>query len=368
VGPTGQRTFVPLTNYVTKTGVVPEENQMTDPFRNVYSETGYVHKDGQMTGAGYYTYATETAFIAALRPAMIEHGITVHVEQYELLYHETYTTTKGANMNRVVLLATVVFTDADGNRRVTQSIGEGSDAGDKAANKAMTGALKYALRQTFLIETGDDPDHQSSGEQERATMATLRKVAATKAPAKAAAAAPAKVAPPPPAPSGNGASWPVGFAEMDDDGDWHINCGDCHSIKKARLWPTNDKGASNVSCSTKKGDKWCKFRSTVGEIDALWAQVHGSPPAWTTALQLALAQLGLTKDDLRLLPTAGYGIKTLRDYMATDLGSDDPETGVLALATHVAELKGTQAGIPAVEEDVAELLIGDDDVPPLDEE
>ena len=37
------------------------------------------------------------------------------------------------------------------------SSGEGSDTGDKASNKALTGAYKYALRQTFCIETGDDP-------------------------------------------------------------------------------------------------------------------------------------------------------------------------------------------------------------------
>ena len=41
--------------------------------------------------------------------------------------------------------------------------GEGLDAGDKAPYKAMTGALKYALLQSFLLPTGDDP------EEERAT-------------------------------------------------------------------------------------------------------------------------------------------------------------------------------------------------------
>ena len=41
------------------------------------------------------------------------------------------------------------------------------DVGDKSANKAATGLLKYALRQTFLIETGDDPDAESSNGMER---------------------------------------------------------------------------------------------------------------------------------------------------------------------------------------------------------
>jgi hypothetical protein len=41
--------------------------------------------------------------------------------------------------------------------------------GDKATAKAMTGAYKYALRQTFCIETGDDPDKDPSVDQERAS-------------------------------------------------------------------------------------------------------------------------------------------------------------------------------------------------------
>jgi hypothetical protein len=38
--------------------------------------------------------------------------------------------------------------------------GEGLDAGDKAPYKAMTGALKYALLQSFLLATGDDPEEE----------------------------------------------------------------------------------------------------------------------------------------------------------------------------------------------------------------
>jgi len=37
----------------------------------------------------------------------------------------------------------------------------GQDGGDKSVPKSLTIALKYALRQAFLMETGDDPDvHQ----------------------------------------------------------------------------------------------------------------------------------------------------------------------------------------------------------------
>jgi hypothetical protein len=50
------------------------------------------------------------------------------------------------------------FIDARSGEELTVRVaGEGADAGDKAPYKAMTGALKYALLQSFLLATGDDP-------------------------------------------------------------------------------------------------------------------------------------------------------------------------------------------------------------------
>jgi len=50
-----------------------------------------------------------------------------------------------------------------GEEIVTRVAGEGLDAGDKAPYKAMTGALKYALLQSFLLATGDDPEEERGG-------------------------------------------------------------------------------------------------------------------------------------------------------------------------------------------------------------
>jgi len=53
------------------------------------------------------------------------------------------------------------FTDVDGGEEITTKVaGQGLDAGDKAPYKAMTGALKYALLQSFLLATGDDPEEE----------------------------------------------------------------------------------------------------------------------------------------------------------------------------------------------------------------
>ena len=143
----------------------------------VMQEVGYVEKT--RGGDLPYKYAGEAALIEALRPAMVKHGIYVSVIRIEDLHQETYTTSKDKQMMLTRLVATVRFTHAPSARTQVgtgiglapdihidvQAVGEGADPGDKSANKAMTGAYKYALRQTFCIETGDDPDKNASEER-----------------------------------------------------------------------------------------------------------------------------------------------------------------------------------------------------------
>jgi hypothetical protein len=117
---------------------------------DVMQQVGYVQK--QMPKGGYggvnYTYAGEAALVAAIRPHCVEHGIIVHP-------HEVAHVEKDVMVYRFAHAPSGTFIDIP----VT---GEGADVGDKSANKALTGAYKYALRQTLLIETGDDPDDFAS--------------------------------------------------------------------------------------------------------------------------------------------------------------------------------------------------------------
>ena len=129
----------------------------------VMSEVGYVKKT--KSGGLNYSFAGESALIAALRPAMVEHGIYMHVLKIENVTRESYTTAKGTAMVNTVITATIRFSHVSGTYIDVSSTGEGSDAGDKSANKAMTVLYKYAMRQTFCIETGDDPDKFASEER-----------------------------------------------------------------------------------------------------------------------------------------------------------------------------------------------------------
>jgi len=132
----------------------------------VMDEVGYVKKSRTQTLN--YSFAGEAALISALRPSMVEHGIFMTVSKIHTITRENYTTAKGTAMVNTVVHADVTFTHTSGESITVTAVGEGSDAGDKSANKAMTGMYKYALRQTFCIETGDDPDKHASEERKAA--------------------------------------------------------------------------------------------------------------------------------------------------------------------------------------------------------
>ena len=123
----------------------------------VMNEVGYVKKQ-RSTGVNY-SFAGEAALIAALRPAMVENGIYMHVLEVKDIRRENTTTKSGTAMINTLISAVIRFTHAPSGTYIDcAATGEGFDSGDKSANKAMTGSYKYAMRQTFCIETGDDPD------------------------------------------------------------------------------------------------------------------------------------------------------------------------------------------------------------------
>ena len=131
------------------------------------SKVGYVQKEKKQ-GLNY-SFASEKALIEALRPEMVAAGIYMHVSEMRNVETKTYETKGGSLMNHTLVTAVIRFTHTPSNSSIASlAIGEGADTGDKSANKAMTAAYKYALRQTFCIETGDDPDNTPSDTQTRA--------------------------------------------------------------------------------------------------------------------------------------------------------------------------------------------------------
>ena len=151
------------------------------PHANVYeamaaamAETGYVQKRGRISEGGNYTFAGERHIIEEVRPCMVRHGLFIYPSRVIAVEMDEYTTSRGNHMNLVTVTQEYVLAHSSGTFLTLQVVGAGADTGDKAAPKANTGAFKYAVRQSFALETGDDPDKDSSAEQERAAPRNTR--------------------------------------------------------------------------------------------------------------------------------------------------------------------------------------------------
>jgi hypothetical protein len=154
--------------------IVPALKNIAEAINWVQQQVGYVQKT--KSGGLKYTFAGEAALIQALRPYMVEAGIVCNVIGVQVVERSSYKTSGGTEMNSTLALVTSRFTHAaSGSFIDSTALGEGADVGDKSASKAQTGGYKYNLRQTFVIETGDDPDEHASEGQARSngTKATI---------------------------------------------------------------------------------------------------------------------------------------------------------------------------------------------------
>ena len=127
----------------------------------VMRDVGYVQKAGHNDFQNY-KYATEADAIAALRPAMIKHGLCM-IPSVESVEQDEWGNTNVLMHYRIL--------DEEGNFLSFRAAGSGNDknskgVGDKGIYKALTGASKYALLKTFMMETGDDPEVPNQQEKE----------------------------------------------------------------------------------------------------------------------------------------------------------------------------------------------------------
>lgn len=91
----------------------------------------------------------------AMAPALVKHGLVILPRIIERDVAERQTKNGGA-LFYVVVKAEFDFVCAeDGSKHTVCTFGEAMDSGDKATNKAMSIAYKYAAFQTFCIPTED---------------------------------------------------------------------------------------------------------------------------------------------------------------------------------------------------------------------
>ena len=109
-----------------------------------------------------FAYRGIDAVYNALNPILAKHGVFTAPEVVSVSREERQTKS-GSNLLYSVVTMKHNFYAEDGSSVSTTVVGEGMDSGDKATNKAMAIAHKYALFQIFCIPTEDmaDPDQHS---------------------------------------------------------------------------------------------------------------------------------------------------------------------------------------------------------------
>ena len=158
---------------------------------DVMAEIGFIGKDtkNQMQG---FMYRGIDAVMNALNPALIKHKLFIVPEVLEQTREERQNA-KGTTLIYSICKVKYTFYAEDGSSVSAIVIGEGMDSGDKATNKAMSIAFKYACFQVFCIPTEEmvDPDAEchevapKKKQSEEIEMATVDQISELKKKMKA---------------------------------------------------------------------------------------------------------------------------------------------------------------------------------------
>lgn len=122
------------------------------------ADVGAIGKQDKNQQQGFM-YRGVDAVMNALQPAMLKNHLFVVPEVIDQTREER-TSAKGSTLIYSILRMRFTFYAEDGTSVSATVIGEGMDSGDKASNKAMSIAFKYACFQVFCIPTEEmkDPD------------------------------------------------------------------------------------------------------------------------------------------------------------------------------------------------------------------
>lgn len=127
---------------------------------SVMNDVGAIGKNTKNTQQGFMFRGID-AVMNALQPALIKNHIFVVPEVLEQTREERQSA-KGGNLIYSIIKTKYTFYAEDGSNVSAVVIGEGMDTGDKATNKALSIAFKYACFQVFCIPTEEmkDPDSE----------------------------------------------------------------------------------------------------------------------------------------------------------------------------------------------------------------
>lgn len=134
--------------------------QAINAVQSALSKEG-IGKDRSNQQQGYKFRGIDDVF-NALSPLLAKHGLCILPRCTERICVER-TNAKGTALFYVTVCAEFDFVSSeDGSKHTVTTYGEAMDSGDKATNKAMSAAYKYAAMQAFSIPTEGDNDADST--------------------------------------------------------------------------------------------------------------------------------------------------------------------------------------------------------------
>ena len=120
-----------------------------------------IAKDGRNSQQGYNFRGIDQVY-AALSPLLAKHGLVIVPRVIDRVVVERQSAKGGALFNVTVKAEFDFIAAEDGSIHTASTYGEAMDSADKATNKAMSAAYKYAAFMTFAIPTEGDNDADST--------------------------------------------------------------------------------------------------------------------------------------------------------------------------------------------------------------
>lgn len=132
-----------------------------------------IGKDRKNQAQGYSFRGIDDMY-NVLSPLLARHGIVVLPSYSERQVVEREGKNGGALFYTTLRGDFTLRSAEDGSEVKVTTYGEAMDSGDKATNKAMSAALKYAFMQTFTIPTEGDNDADAQTHEVRPAQRTPR--------------------------------------------------------------------------------------------------------------------------------------------------------------------------------------------------
>jgi len=144
-----------------------DNQKIYEALNKVMADIGTVAKNqkASMGAGGTYQFRGIDDAMAAAQPALVKHGVMVIPKALDMNVRDVTIGKYNIPGVRVVLTVQHTFYALDGSSVDCVTVGEAMDTGDKACNKAMSAAFKYAIFESLCVPTKEqaeaDPDHDN---------------------------------------------------------------------------------------------------------------------------------------------------------------------------------------------------------------